>query len=149
MIAHRSAEWPWRGRVVHLALPLDEGVLELLAPATSALARCGQTQSVVLFDDVLSRALQERLDDAVSVVRVPAQDNPLLQWRAVADAFAALFDGVPPSAVHMYGYTASRLGERVLQDLDSRVPRLHSPAGGGVAEALQPLAVLARPRTSC
>ena len=81
MIAHRSAEWPWRGRVVHLALPLDEGVLELLAPATSALARCGQTQSVVLIDDVLSRALQERLDDAVSVVRVPAQDNLVGQRR--------------------------------------------------------------------
>ncbi|MBI5716113.1 MAG: glycosyltransferase [Burkholderiales bacterium] len=129
---------------MHLALPLDEKALEVLAPATSALARCGQTQSVVLIDDAPSRALLERLDDAASIVRVPVQDNPFAQWRAVCGAFAALFDGTPPSAVHMYGTTAGRLGERVLHDLDSRVPRFHSPAGAGIADALQPLAVLAR-----
>ena len=144
MINHRRAEWPWRGRVVHLALPLDERVFEVLAPATSALARCGQTQSLVLIDDARNQALLGRLDDAVSLVRVPAQHNPLLQWRAVSEAFAALFDGAPPSAVHMYGDTARRLGERVLRDLGARVPRFHSPAGGGVDHVLWPLAMVGR-----
>jgi glycosyltransferase involved in cell wall biosynthesis len=139
-----SVEGPWRGRVVHLASRLDDRTLALLTPATRALARSGQAQSLVVIGDTLSRARFERLDDAVHVVHVPSLLGPLAQWRALGAAFAAQFDGTPPAAVHMHGAVAGRLGERVLHDLDSNVPRFHSSGNGSVIDALRPLALVAR-----
>lgn len=144
MFGDLPAERPRRGRVLHLALPLDEHALEVLVPATCALARCGQAQSLVLVDDARGRALLGHLDDAVRPVHVPLQPNPLHQWRALCGAFTALLVGSSPSAVHLVGHTAGRLGERVLQDLGSRVPRFHSPAGHGAGQAWRSLALLAR-----
>jgi len=144
MIDHRAAEGPWRGRVVHLATRLDDRTLALLAPATAALARSGQVQSLVVIDDALSRGRLGRLDDAVRVVQVPPLLDPLAQWRALGAAFADQFDGTPPAAVHMHGDIARLLGERVLRDLESDVPRFHSSAGRGVLDMLRPLALVAR-----
>jgi len=133
-----------RGRVVHLALRLDEGMLRLLEPATAALARSGQAQALVLIDHPGQRALLARLDSAVQVVSVPLERNPIVQWRALGAAFSAVIEAAPVAAVHMYGHAACVLGERVLHRLDSRVPRFRSPDGGGPALAWHPLTLLAR-----
>lgn len=133
-----------RGRVVHLALRLDEGMLRLLGPATAALAASGQAQVLVLINHPRSRSLLAQLDPSLQVVPVARQRNPIAQWRALAAAFAATVEAVPAAAVHMYGHAARVLGERVLQRLDSRVPRFCSPDSGGAALAWHPLTLLAR-----
>jgi hypothetical protein len=141
---HARPERALRGRVVYLALQLDESMLRLLGPATVALARSGQAQTLVLIDHPKSREMLGRLDPDVHVVNVPPERNPIVQWRALGDAFATAVKAAPTAAVHMYGHAACVLGERVLHRLESRVPRFCSPDGGGAALAWHPLTLLAR-----
>lgn len=131
-------------RVVHLATHLDRGVVDLLGPATVALARSGSEQTVVVIDHRAGRALLPRLAEATDIVLVPPRRNPLAQWRALSAAFARTVLAQRPDAVHLHGLTASLLGERVLVGLDSSTPALYSPHVGGVRGAPSPLAVLAR-----
>lgn len=131
-------------RVVHLTTHLDRGVLDLLGPATAALARSGSEQTVVLIDHLDGRSLLPRVADSTHIVLVPLRRNPVTQWRALSAAFARAVVMQRPDAVHLHGPIAASLGEHVLANLDSRIPALYSQSGAGLRGTLKPLAALAQ-----
>lgn len=132
------------GRVVHLATHLDRGVLDLLGPATAALSRSGSGQTVVLIDHADDRPLLPHFADSSDIVLVEPRRNPLTQWRALGAAFARTVLVQRPDTVHLHGPIAGLLGERVLAELASKTPAVHSQHGGGVRGTLKPLAALAQ-----
>jgi glycosyltransferase involved in cell wall biosynthesis len=131
------------GRVLHLTTYMDAGVLQLLGPATAALARSGSDQTVVLIDHLHSRPLLTQLDDSTDIVLVPPRRNPLAQWRALGAAFASTLLEQRPDAVHLHGFVACLLGERALGGLALQLPAFYSPHGSGALGAMRPLATLA------
>jgi glycosyltransferase involved in cell wall biosynthesis len=145
LAAPRSAEAValQQKRVLHLATHLDSSVLQLLGPATTALARAGSGQTLVLIDDSRSRALLPQLDDSTDLVRVAPRRYALASWRALSRAFAEALAAHRPDTVHLHGFVACVLGERQLARLAVRIPALYSPHGGDDLGPLEALAVLA------
>ncbi|WP_425259325.1 glycosyltransferase family 4 protein [Rubrivivax sp. RP6-9] len=129
--------------VVHLVSQLDADIVHLLGPATAALARSGSAQTVVLIDHPGSRPWLTQLDASAALVLVAAQRNPVAQWRALGAAFAACVAEQRPQVVHLHGFVACLLGERVLGALDSSTPAFYSPHGSSALGTLRPLATLA------
>lgn len=131
------------GRVLHLTSYLDDSLLQLLGPATAALARSGSKQTVVLIDHAHSRQLLTQLDDSTDIVLVPPRRNPVAQWRALGAAFASTVAEQQPDAVHLHGFVACLLGERALSGLALQTPAFYSPHGSDTLGAMRPLATLA------
>lgn len=129
--------------MLHLTTFLDDSMLQLLGPATAALARSGSSQTVVLIDHLHSRPLLTQLDDSTDIVLVPPRRNPVAQWRALGAAFASTVVAQRPDAVHLHGFVACLLGERALGGLELQIPAFYSPHGSEALGPMRPLATLA------
>lgn len=132
------------GRIVHLLERFNDEVLSLLGPATDALSRSSLEQVVVLVDDPRRRELLARFDVSIQLVLVPPHRDLLMQWRALAAAFARTLDDAPVKAIHLHGFVASLICEHALRKSPRVAPILYSPHDSRTLRSMRSLARLLR-----
>lgn len=117
------------GRVVHIVGRVTDEVFSFLGPATSALARLGLRQAVVMIDDARYRYHLRRLHESVELMLAPSTRNPIHQWREVLRACrSSLADG-PLHAVHVHGLLPCLIGAGAVRAAGLQPPVLYSPHG--------------------
>ncbi len=137
--------WPEgaSGRVVHIVGRVTDEVFSFLGPATSALARLGLRQAVVMIDDARYRYHLPRIHESVEVILAPSTRNPILQWREVLRACRlSLADG-PLHAVHLHGLLPCLVGAGALRSAGLQLPLLYSPHGSRSLGTMRTIGVIA------
>lgn len=110
--------------MVHLASRVTPEVSSFLVPATTAMARQGLRQVVIVLDDPTTAGLLERFHPDVQLRRVPCSGNLLVDLsRLKAVMKAVLRDGHPVEAIHLHGVLPCLVASRVVRSLrgDTRV----------------------------
>ena len=131
------------GRVVHVVGRVTDEVFSFLGPATSALARLGLRQAVVLIDDARYRHHLPRIHESVEVILAPSLRNPIHQWRAVLQACRLTFGGGPLRAVHLHGLLPCLVGAGAVRSARLQLPIFYSPHGSRYLASSRTFGVLA------
>jgi hypothetical protein len=116
-------------RVVHLAGRVTNEMFTFLGPATTALARSGTEQTLVLIDDLRYRHLLPQFDPSVELVLTAPERSGIAQWRRSLKEFSRVLSAGPVSAVHLHGLRASTLGAAVVALVGASAPVFYSLRG--------------------
>ncbi|HQR51843.1 MAG TPA: glycosyltransferase [Burkholderiales bacterium] len=137
--------WPdtLTGRVVHVVGRVTDEVFSFLGPATSALARLGVRQAVVMIDDARYRCHLARIHESVEVILAPSTRNPIHQWREVLRACRVSLEGGPLHAVHLHGLLPCLVGAGAVRSARLQLPILYSPHGSRSLGSMRTMGVLA------
>lgn len=116
-------------RVVHLAGRVTNELFTFLGPTTTALARSGTEQTLVLLDDLRYRHLLPQFDPSVELVLTAPARSGLAQWRSSLREFSRVLAAGPVGAVHLHGLRASLLGAAAVALAGARAPVFYSLRG--------------------
>lgn len=134
---------PTTARVVHIVGRVTDEVFSFLGPATSALARLGLRQAVVMIDDARYRYHLPRIHESVEVILTPSTRNPIHQWREVLRACRLSLARGPLHAVHLHGLLPCLVGAGAVRSARLRLPILYSPHGSQSLGSMRTMGVIA------
>lgn len=119
-----------RGKVLHIAGVVNEGVHGFLGPATQALSEAGFEQTLILLDDPQHRHLQGQFPAALQLCPVPIQPGlSTAHWRAIGELVDSLFRQEDITVVHIHGIRPWALGLGFGRRLPANVRVFYTPHG--------------------
>jgi glycosyltransferase involved in cell wall biosynthesis len=131
------------GKVLHVVGCVTDEVFSFLGPATTALARAGREQAVVLIDELRHRHHVAGFHESAELVLTPALGNPFARWKAVFAACRQVLDSGPLHAVHLHGMLPCLIGAHAVRAAGLQVPIFFSPHASRSMHMLRGLGALA------